>query len=225
MKSVTQEVLYRQALILYAEKHGVTKAAIRYKTNRQYIYRWMRRYDGTKASLQNRSRRPHHHPNQHTEEELRLIGNMRRRNPNAGLVVFWVKLRQRGYTRSIASLYYVLLQEIHEGRGADGSEGMQINEPEADFENHHRCFHDRGAASPLDSVLPYRRGSSRMARRHHFPAVCSASCSEYKMVQKPLSGKIFADPRVRNSVDAVRTSLHGRLHDQRYSAVPLCVPA
>ena len=111
MKSVTQEVLYRQALILYAEKHGVTKAAIRYKTNRQYIYRWMRRYDGTKASLQNRSRRPHHHPNQHTEEELRLIGNMRRRNPNAGLVVFWVKLRQRGYTRSITGLYRVLRRQ------------------------------------------------------------------------------------------------------------------
>ena len=33
---------------------------------------------------------------------------MRRRNPNSGLVVFWVKLRQRGYTRSITGLYRVL---------------------------------------------------------------------------------------------------------------------
>lgn len=33
---------------------------------------------------------------------------MRRRNPNAGLVVFWVKLMQRGYTRSITGLYRVL---------------------------------------------------------------------------------------------------------------------
>lgn len=39
MKTVTQTMLYRQAIIQYAEKHGVTKAAIRYKTNRQYIYR------------------------------------------------------------------------------------------------------------------------------------------------------------------------------------------
>lgn len=30
---------------------------------------------------------------------------MRRRNPEAGLVVFWVKLRQRGYSRSITGLY------------------------------------------------------------------------------------------------------------------------
>ena len=35
---------------------------------------------------------------------------MRRRNPNAGLVVFWVKLRQRGYSRSITSLYRILIK-------------------------------------------------------------------------------------------------------------------
>lgn len=34
--------------------------------------------------------------------------DMRRRNPHAGLVVFWVKLRQRGYTRSISGLYKLL---------------------------------------------------------------------------------------------------------------------
>ena len=28
------------ALILYAERRGVTNAGIRYHTNRQYIYRW-----------------------------------------------------------------------------------------------------------------------------------------------------------------------------------------
>ena len=36
---------------------------------------------------------------------------MRRRNPNAGLVVFWVKLMQRGYTRSITGLYRVLRRQ------------------------------------------------------------------------------------------------------------------
>ena len=101
MKTVTQTILYRQALIKYAEKYGVTKAAIRYKTNRQYIYRWLKRYDGTVESLKDRSHRPHHHPNEHTTEELNLITDMRKRNSNAGLVVFWVKLRQRDYTRSV----------------------------------------------------------------------------------------------------------------------------
>ncbi len=108
MNTVTQTMRYRQALILYANKYGVTKAAIRYKTNRQYIYRWKKRYDGTLQSLADRSHRPNNHPNQHTESELKLISDMRRRNPNAGLVVFWVKLRQRGYSRSITGLYRVL---------------------------------------------------------------------------------------------------------------------
>ena len=99
---------FRQVVIEYSLKHGVTKAAIRYKLNRQYIYRWRKRYDGTLQSLADRSHRPHSHPNQHTPEEIKLILNMRRRNPNTGIVVFWVKLRQRGYTRSISGLYRFL---------------------------------------------------------------------------------------------------------------------
>ena len=108
MNKITQTTRFRQSLICYAQKYGVTKAAIRYKTNRQYIYRWMKRFDGTQQSLADRSHRPHSHPKQHTPEELKLIRDMRRRNPNAGLVVFWVKLRQRGYGRSISGLYRVL---------------------------------------------------------------------------------------------------------------------
>lgn len=99
---------YRQSLIRYAQKHGVTKTAIHYNQNRQYIYRWLKRYDGSLQSLADRSHRPHSHPNQHTPEEIKLILNMLRRNKNTGLVVFWVKLRQRGYTRSISGLYRFL---------------------------------------------------------------------------------------------------------------------
>ena len=99
---------FRQAVIEYSNKYGVTAAAIRYRLNRQYIYRWRKRYDGTLQSLADRSHRPHHHPNQHTPEEIKLILNMRRRNPNTGIVVLWVKLRQKGYTRSISGLYRFL---------------------------------------------------------------------------------------------------------------------
>ena len=111
MNTVTQDMRYRQAIILYSQKHGVTKAAIRYKTNRQYIYRWLKRYDGTLQSLADKSHRPHHHPNEHTADELKLIADMRKRNMNAGLVVFWVKLRQRGYTRSVTGLYRLLRRQ------------------------------------------------------------------------------------------------------------------
>ena len=111
MKTITQTMKFRQALIEYSLKNGVTKAAIRYKVNRQYIYRWRKRYDGTLQSLADKSHRPHHHPNEHTPEELKLIADMRKRNTNAGLVVFWVKLRQRGYSRSVTGLYRVLRRQ------------------------------------------------------------------------------------------------------------------
>ena len=108
MASITQDMRFRLSLINYAQKYGVTKTAIKYNLNRQYIYRWKNRYDGSWDSLRNKSRRPHHHPNQHTPEEIKLISDMRRRNPNAGLVIFWVKLMQRGYKRSIPGLYRFL---------------------------------------------------------------------------------------------------------------------
>ena len=92
MASITQDMRFRLSLINYAEKYGVTKATIKYKTNRQYVYRWKRRFDGSIESLRDLSRRPHHHTNQHTPEEVKLILDMRRRNSDAGLVVFWVKL-------------------------------------------------------------------------------------------------------------------------------------
>lgn len=111
MASITQDMRYRLSLIKYAEKYGVTKAAIRYKTNRQYIYRWKNRYDGSIESLRCRSRRPHHHPNQHTSSEIKLIYNTRRRNPNAGLVILWVKLMKNGYKRSITGLYRFLRRQ------------------------------------------------------------------------------------------------------------------
>ena len=110
-KYIVVDMRYRLSLIKYAEKYGVTKAAIRYKTNRQYIYRWKRRYDGTIESLRCRSRRPHHHPNQHTPEEIKLIRDVRRRNPHAGLVILWVKLMQKGYKRSITGLYRFLRKQ------------------------------------------------------------------------------------------------------------------
>ena len=69
MTSITQDMRFRLSLLNYAEKYGVTKAAIKYKVNRQYIYRWRRRFDGSIQSLREHSRRPHH-PKPHTPEEL-----------------------------------------------------------------------------------------------------------------------------------------------------------
>ena len=53
------------------------------------------------------SRRPHSHPNQHSEAELKLIWDMRYCNLQLGLVKLWHRLKRRGYTRWPESLFRV----------------------------------------------------------------------------------------------------------------------
>lgn len=108
MKSITQDMKYRYSLMKYCEKYGVSRASRKYNKSRSYIYFWKKRFDGTMESLACESRRPHHHPNQHTEEELTLIRNMHRRNPRIGVVELWARLRKRGYSRCVESLWRVL---------------------------------------------------------------------------------------------------------------------
>ena len=69
----------------YAEKYGVSRASRKYNKSRSCI-----------------------HPNQHTEAELKLIRDMRRRNPKMGLIELWYRLRRRGYTRRPESLFRVM---------------------------------------------------------------------------------------------------------------------
>lgn len=45
------------------------------------------------------------------EEDLTLIRNMRRRNPNLGLTELWIRLKRRGYSRCVESLYRVMQRE------------------------------------------------------------------------------------------------------------------
>ena len=107
-KSITQDMAYRQSLMKYAEKYGVSRASRKYNKSRSYIYFWKNRWDGTPESLACQSRRPHHHPNQHTQAELKLIRDLRRRNPHLGMVELWHRLRQRGYTRRPESLFRIM---------------------------------------------------------------------------------------------------------------------
>jgi exopolysaccharide biosynthesis protein/transposase len=108
MNSVTQDMKFRQSLMIYAQKYGVSRASRKYNKSRSFIYFWMARYDGTLESLACRSRRPHSHPNQHTPAELKLIRDMRRRNPDLGIIELWSRLKKRGYTRCPESLFRVM---------------------------------------------------------------------------------------------------------------------
>ena len=104
MKSITEEMRFRQRLCEYALKHGVTKAARRYHTYRQFVYRQLERYDGTVRSLAFQSRRPHSSPTAHTEEELALIRHMLKRNGIYGLAEVYVRCKAKGYDRGFSSM-------------------------------------------------------------------------------------------------------------------------
>ena len=111
MNSITQDLMFRKSVVTYSLKYGVTRASVQYRVPRKTIYRWREKYDGTIDSLRNRSRRPHHHPTEHTEKEIKLIKDFKRRNKETGLVVLWIKIREKGYTRSITSLYRVMVRQ------------------------------------------------------------------------------------------------------------------
>lgn len=110
MNSITQDIKFKQSVIKYSYKHEVTAAALVYKMHRKTIYRWRARYDGTLASLVNKSRRPHRSPKAHTKQELKLIKNYKNKNKDTGLVVLWLKLKRAGYTRSVTSLYRIMIK-------------------------------------------------------------------------------------------------------------------
>lgn len=110
MNTITQEMKYRNSIVRYAQDKGVLRAARKYNKARSYIYFWLGRYDGTEESLASRSRRPHGHPKQQNHEEIKLVADMRRRNPKLGLMEFWFKLRERGYQRHYVSLFRLMIR-------------------------------------------------------------------------------------------------------------------
>ena len=101
MERIAQEAHHRQRMMKYREKHGASKTAIRYKTSRKTVTKWWNRWDGTVESLQDRSRRPHHSPRQHSEAEIREIRRMLKKHHWQDLLLAYQQLRERrGYTRS-----------------------------------------------------------------------------------------------------------------------------
>ena len=91
MASITEEMRFRQRLCEYAIKYGVTKAARKYHTNRQFVYRQLKKYDGSVRRLALKSRKPHCSPKAHTEDELALIKRMLKRNGIYGLAEVYVR--------------------------------------------------------------------------------------------------------------------------------------
>lgn len=107
MKSVSSRAHFRQRVLRYAEKQGVTKASDRFKVCRNAIYEWKARYTGSWKSLVDRSHRPHWHPAAHTAEEKELICRTFYHN-QTDMMVLWQKICEKGYTHSYYSMTRVV---------------------------------------------------------------------------------------------------------------------
>ena len=107
MTSITSKAKFRQRVIRYSEKYGVTAASIRHRVTRKTIYDWKKKYDGHWKSLRDGSHRPHSHPNQHTAGENALIMRYYARNKEDKMVL-WDKIRKQGYTRPYKSMVRAL---------------------------------------------------------------------------------------------------------------------
>ncbi len=113
MPTIRQMAAFRRRVVREALRTGnISQTARINKVTRQTVHRWIARYDGTLESLIDRSKRPHYHPTQHREEEIRRVLSVQRQNKSLGLVCLWIRLRQRfGYKRSISALYRLLRRE------------------------------------------------------------------------------------------------------------------
>lgn len=103
MTSLASKAHFRQRVIKYAEKYGVTQSSNRFRISRKAIYDWKAKYDGGWKSLMDKSHRPHGHPKEHTAEEYALIRRYWEKNKDDRMVL-WDKLRRQGYQRSYKSM-------------------------------------------------------------------------------------------------------------------------
>lgn len=100
-KSITQDMAYWQSLMRYTEKYGVSRASRKYEPVLHLLLEGAVGWGCGISGLPS-------HPNQHTQEDLKLIQDIHRRNPDLDLVEPWSRLRLRGYTRCPESLYRVM---------------------------------------------------------------------------------------------------------------------
>ncbi len=83
---------------------SVRKALSYYRVSRTSFWRWRKRYDGTDASLADKSHKPHsEHPRKTSPKAAYKIRCFRKRNPGASSVEIWVKMLSSGYPISYST--------------------------------------------------------------------------------------------------------------------------
>ena len=100
------------AVETYRQVGDVGYICRKYQISKASLMRWNKQYDGTRESLQIKSHRPKTpHPNAHTEQEIKWIKDLHRRNPNISICEMYGKLRdEKAYSRHPGSLYRVFVR-------------------------------------------------------------------------------------------------------------------
>lgn len=98
------------AVSTYRNGNDIDFVCRKYHCSRSSLWRWNKKFDGTKDSLVDKSHRPlSKHPNAHSDLEIKWIRDLIRRNPHASLLEIWYKLKlNKGYSRHPGSLYRIL---------------------------------------------------------------------------------------------------------------------
>ena len=114
MKKDTQEAAFRQRVLEYQQKgHSVTDTANRYHLSRKTVHKWRNRWDGTRESLEDRSRRPKNSPRKQTEAEIRLVKRQAKKNKWRDIILAYQGARERGYSRSFGC-FSKTVRKLHE---------------------------------------------------------------------------------------------------------------
>ena len=97
---------------LYRSGCSISFVCRRYHISKSSLMRWNKKFDGTKESLVDKLHRPKSpHPNAHTEQEIKWIRDLHRRNPHISVCELYGKLRtEKGYSRHPGSLYRVFVR-------------------------------------------------------------------------------------------------------------------
>ena len=113
------------AVQMYLNCGDISYVCRKYHISRISLWRWSKKFDGTPESLIDKSHKPNsRHPNSHTNQEIRWIRNLVRRNPRITLCELWIKLKHdKGYKRSIIALYRVMKR-----LNIKGYKGMKIKD-------------------------------------------------------------------------------------------------
>lgn len=90
-------------------KWKIRKACSFYHVKRSSLFRWLKVFDGTEESLIDHSHRPKTpHPRTLSEEIVRKVLNLRRRNPEASYMEIWLKMHRDNYVISLSSVLRIL---------------------------------------------------------------------------------------------------------------------